>query len=304
MRKVLPYLFISTLLLTACAGNAAPPSGDLKVVASTTIVGDVVSQVGGDLIDLTVLFPPGADPHTFEPRPQDIAAISDAQVIVINGLGLEETLQPTLEANAGGPVVHASEGIEVLEFGGHKEEDHDREHESGDPHTWTDPNNVIVWVGNIAAALEKADPENAAGYQANAAAYISRLQELDLWIHTRVDSIPPGRRKLVTDHVVFGYFADEYGFEQVGFVVPAASTSAAPSAKELAELTDLIRELEAPAIFVSTTVNPALSEQIAQDAGAQVVFVYTGSLSESGAEAGDYLAFMRYDVEVIVAALK
>ena len=127
-------------------------------------MGDVTRQVGSDLIELTVLFPPGADPHTFEPRPQDVAAISEADVIVINGLGLEEALEPTLEANAKGVVVHASEGIEVLAFEG--EEHEGEEHEGGDPHTWTDPNNVIVWTENIAAALAEADPSNAATYRA------------------------------------------------------------------------------------------------------------------------------------------
>lgn len=302
--KLFPIFLVISLLLTACGSNASVGSDDgLKVVASTTIVGDVVNQVGGDLIDLTVLYPPGTDPHTFEPRPRDIAAISDADVVVIHGLELEETLESTLDANVNGLLLHAADGVETiaLESGEHADE---HAHEGSDPHTWTDPNNVIVWTRNIASALSEADPVNAAIYQSNAEAYINELRELDAWIRAQVESIPPEKRKLVTDHASFGYFADEYGFDQVGLVVASLSTNAAPSAKELAELTDAIREHKVPAIFVGTTVNPTLSEQVAGDTGAQIVFVYTGSLSEPGGKADSYLAFMKYNVMAIVEALK
>lgn len=302
IRKFIPVVVLASLLLTAC-GRATPsgPSG-LKVVTSSTIVGDVTRQVGSDLIELTVLFPPGADPHTFEPRPQDVAAISEADVIVINGLGLEEALEPTLEANAKGVVIHASEGIEVLAFEG--EEHEGEEHEGGDPHTWTDPNNVIVWTENIAAALADADPSNAATYRANADAYIASLRELDGWIRSEVEQIPAERRKLVADHLAFGYFAEEYGFEQIGALVGSFSTNAAPSAQELAALEDTIKAQNVTAVFVGKTVNPELAAQVAQDTGTKLVFLYTGSLSEAGGEADSYIKFMRYNVNAIVEALK
>jgi ABC-type Zn uptake system ZnuABC Zn-binding protein ZnuA len=299
------------MLLASCGNNTSATSSDgLQVVASTTIVGDVVARVGGNLINLTVLFPSGTDPHTFEPRPQDIAAISDADVVVIHGLDLEETLESTLASNVNGILVHAADGVEVLAFAKdeHEDEDHEaedeHEHEGGDPHTWTNPNNVMVWTQNIASALSEADSANATTYQANAEAYIDELRELDTWIRAKVKIVPAENRELVTDHATFRYFADEYGFEQVGLVVAASSTNAAPSAKELAELIDAIQEHNVPAIFVGTTVNPALAEQVAEDTGAQVVFLYTGSLSESGGEADSYLAFMKYNVDAIVEALK
>ena len=312
IRKLIPSFLLLVILAGCGTAPAGSPDTGLRVVASTTIIGDVVAQVGGDLINLTVLFPPGADPHTFEPRPQDIAAISDANVVVIHGLDLEETLNTTLDANVNGLLVHAAEGIDLLEFADdeheHEEEDHSGEeehaHEGIDPHTWTDPNNVIIWTENIASALSEADPANAEKYRSNAEAYINELRELDAWIRAQVDAIPAGKRALVTDHASFGYFADEYGFEQVGLVVASLSTNASPSAKELAELTDAIKEHNVPAIFVGTTVNPALSEQVASDTGAQVVFLYTGSLSEPGGEADSYLAFMKYNVMAIVEALK
>lgn len=299
----LSLLAIAVLLLSACGGAATEGGGRLKVVASTTIVGDVVAQVGGDRIELTVLFPPGADPHTFEPRPQDMAAISQAEVIVLNGLGLEEALEPVLETNATGLIVHASEGIEPLAFEG-EGEGNEHDHAGGDPHTWTDPNNVILWTENIAAALSQADPAHAAEYQANAEAYIAELRGLDAWIRAQAAQVPAERRKLVTDHLIFGYFAEEYGFEQVGALVGSFSTNAAPSARELAALEDLIRAQGVPAIFVGRDVNPALAEQVARDTGIRVVSLYSGSLGAPGGEADTYLKYMRYNVSAIIEALK
>ncbi|MGQ9833943.1 MAG: metal ABC transporter substrate-binding protein [Candidatus Villigracilaceae bacterium] len=306
-KLLLSLPLIVMLALSACSGVPVGREGRLNVVASTTIVGDVVAQVGGDLIELTVLFPPGANPHTFQPRPQDIAAISKAQVIILNGLGLEEALEPALKANATGTIVHASEGIEPLPFHGKKhahEGEGEHHHEGGDPHTWIDPNNVIVWAKNIAAALAAADPQHAAAYQANATAYIASLRDLDAWIRQQVAQVPVARRKLVTDHLLYGYFAQEYGFEQVGALIGSFSTNASPSAQELAALEDLIRAQNVPAVFVGKNVNPALAEQVAQDTGIRVVSLYTGSLSQPGGEADSYLKYMRYNVSAIVEALK
>jgi manganese/iron transport system substrate-binding protein len=299
-RKIIPFLVLISLL-AGCSSAPATTNSGLRVVASTTILGDVVSQVGGNLINLSVLFPIGADPHTFDPRPQDVAAISDAQVVFINGLGLEESLQPALDANAKGTVVAVSDGINVRTLDSAAAA---VEHGGADPHTWTDPNNVIIWTQNIAAALAKADPANAAAYQANANTYIASLRNLDAWIRSEVAQIPPERRKLVTDHYAFGYFADEYGFEQVGALVGSFSTNASPSAQEIAALEDTIRAQKVPAVFIGTTVNASLAEQVAQDTGTKIVPVYTGSLTVPGGDAGSYLTFMRYNVNAIVGALK
>ena len=301
IRKLFPVFIMLSLLLVACGSSPAVSKDGLKVVASTTIVGDVVAQVGGDMIDLTVLYPTGVDPHTFDPRPKDVAAISRADIVIIQGLGLERTLEPLLEANMTGTLVHAADGIDVLALSG---DGHADGHDSGDPHTWMDPNNVITWTQNIAAALSQADPANAQKYQANADTYIAELHDLDTWIRTQVETVPAGKRQLVTDHSSFGYFARAYGFEQVGSVVAALSTNASPSAKEIADLIATIKEKHVPAIFVGKTVNPSLAEQVAKDTGVKVVFVYTGSLSEPGGEADSYIKFMRYNVNAIVEALK
>jgi manganese/iron transport system substrate-binding protein len=303
----LPVLFL-LLLLSACSSGGrqgSPPDGRLQVVATTSIVGDVVGNIGGELIELTVLVPPGGDPHTFEPRPQDIAAVSDAQVVFASGLGLEEALKGVLEANVKGTLVEVSDGLAVIPLQDKDEhEGAQPEHGTGDPHTWMDPNNVIIWAGNIATALAEADTTNRATYQTNAESYIAELRELDAWIRQQVEQVPPKQRKLVSDHAVLGYFAAEYGFEQVGLVIPALSSSAAPSAQELAALVDAIRAQDVQAILVGTTVNPALSEQVADDTGAELVFIYTGSLSQPGGVASSYIQLMRYNVQAIVDTLK
>jgi len=269
----------------------------LRVVATTTIVGDVVRAVGDDAIELTVLLPLNADPHTYEPTPQDIIAVSDAHIIFVNGAGLEAFLEHLLEsAGSRTPVVSVSEGIELRRFV-----------EKGrgvDPHVWFNPNNVITWTHNIERTLSHFDPAHAELYQANAQKYEQALEELDAWIEEQVSQIPPERRKLVTDHQAFGYFADRYGFEQVGAIFPSFSAGAEPSAQEVAELEEKIRRLGVPAIFVGTTVNPALAQRIAQDTGVKVVPLYTGSLSSSDGPAASYIDLMRYNVTAIVNALK
>jgi ABC-type Zn uptake system ZnuABC Zn-binding protein ZnuA len=303
---------IAILLLSSCTtqGGASRTSDGLKIVASTSLIGDVVRQVAGADAALDILIPAGADPHTFEPRPQDLVAISEADVVFINGLDLEAALEPTLQANIRGLQVAVSEGIEVLPFE-HSAKPRDEEqsteedeHSAGDPHVWMDPNNIILWVDNIATTLMQLDPQNAEFFQQNAETYTAELISLDRWIREQVAQIPVGQRKLVSDHASFGYFAAEYGFTQVGLVVPSLSTNAAPSAQELAVLVDEIKTQNVKAIFVGTTVNPTLSQQVAADTGAQVVYVYTGSLSEPGSQADTYLKFMRYNITAIVNALK
>ena len=323
--------FILTILAVLIAGCAPRPAGQpaageaLKVIATTSIVGDVVRQVGGESIELTVLLPLGADPHSFEPTPQDVSAISEADVVFANGAGLEVFLDPLLEnAGAADKVIRVSDGIVLLEgTGEHEGEEHAEEgegephegeeehqegeehgHAGGDPHTWTDPINVLLWVDNIAAALSQLDPENADTYRENASQYKESLEELDAWIRAELEQVPEENRLLVTDHQIFAYFAARYGFEQVGAIVPGYSTMAEPSAQDLARLEDAIQALGVKAIFVGNTVNPSLAERVAEDTGTALVFLYSDSLSEPGGEAGNYLDFMRYNVSAISEALR
>jgi manganese/iron transport system substrate-binding protein len=277
----------------------------LQVVATTNIVGDVARNVGGDHTALTVLMPPGVDPHAFEPTPQDIAAVSRAHVVFANGAGLEAFLNRLLEsAGAGDRVVPLSQGIQLLKTSAGPAGAQDHDGEDGDPHTWTDPNNVILWARNAASALSSLDPANAEAYEAHAQAYITELEALDAWIREQVAQIPENRRYLVTDHLMFAYLAQAYGLEQIGTIFPSYSTLAEPSAQEVARLEDAIREVGVPAVFVGKTVNPALAERVAADTGVQLVFLYTGSLSEPRGQAATYIDYMRFNVNAIVAALR
>jgi len=317
-RTLFFFSLVFSLALAACA-PASPqptpqPASKISVVATTSIVADIVRQVGREYVDVLVLLPLGTDPHDYTPAPQDIAKISAAQVVFANGAGLEEFLEPLIEnAGASDRLVKVSDGIELHDFGDvhldeEKEDEHAEEEDSkykgGDPHTWVDPNLVKVWVENIRAELTKLDPANAGAFQANAAAYLVELDNLDAWIREQVALIPEANRKIVTDHQVFGYFAERYGFEQVGAIIPGYSTLAAPSAQEIAALQDAIRVLGVKAVFVGETVNPTIAQRVAEDTGTQLVLVYHGSLSEPGGPADNYLDFIRYNVTAKVEALK
>lgn len=288
---------------------AALPAGQtVNVLATINIVGDVVRQIGGETIVLTTLIPASANPHAFAPTPQDVAAIAEADVVFINGLGLEEFFAPLIE-NSGidtNHILSVSDGIEAIEFADEHdassaEEEHD--HGSVDPHVWLNPLNVRVWADNIAAALSALDPANASTYATNAAAYQEELELLDADIQQQAAQISEANRKLVTDHDSLGYFADRYGFEVIGAIIPAYSSAAQPSAQELAALQEAIQAYNVPAVFVDTTVNPQLAEQLSRDTGIQLVPIYTGSLSEADGPAATYVDMMRYNVNVIVSGL-
>lgn len=306
IRSSLLAALAALVSLSACQKPAGPPgtrpgeSDRLRLLATTTILGDVVRQIGGEAVSLSVLLPPHADPHTFEPAPQDLIALSQADLVFVNGAGLEQPLLPRLENALGEAgarkIISASEGLELLRFaGGQADPDHPA---AGgyDPHVWFDPNNVIHWTYNIERALSQRDAANAEAYAANAEAYREQLRALDAWIREQVARIPSEDRKLVTDHLTLGYFAARYGFEQIGAVIPGFSTAAEPSAQQLAELETAIRQADVRAIFVGTTVNPRLAERVADDTGIRLVSLYT--------ETGDYLELMKYDVNAIVEALE
>lgn len=306
--KQLVFWGLTIFLLAACGSTPQATSGQLKVVATTTIVGDVVHTIAGQSIELTVLLPPGADPHNYEPSPQDLAKIADADLIVLNGAGLEEVLEPLIE-NAGGrgKVIHLSEGITLLDSSiGHDDETPEttQADTQGDPHVWTDPNNILIWVDHLEAALSEMNSTQAELYKTNAAGYRVALKELDEWVHIQVDQMPPENRQLVTDHLEFTYFAVRYGFTLAGAVIPNYSTTADTSAQELAALEDTIRSLGVQAIFVGNTTNPDLAQRVANDTGVQLVPLLTGSLTEPGGGAETYLEYIRYNVNAIVQALK
>lgn len=313
--KGLAFFFLLMAVLTACSSTTegGEESTKVQVVATTTLVGDVVRVVGGDLIDLTIMLPAGGDPHGFNPTPQDVTRAAQANVVFINGLDLEEFMAEMLEnAAAEMNIVEMSAHIEAIPLGeDHTDEDeHDDEeddahgHGEFDPHVWWNPLYVATWADEVAEELARLDTENEAVYEMNAAAYRQELVTLDEWINEQVAQIPVENRILITDHDSLGYFVNAYGFELVGTVFPGLSTQAEPSAQNLAELTTTIRAYGVPAVFVGTTVNQSLANQVAQETGTEIIPIYTDSLSDKDGPAATYLAFMRWNVETIVDALK
>lgn len=280
----------------------------LRVVATTSLVADVVRHVGAEAVDVTQLLPYGADPHGYLATPQDLQRVTEAHLVLINGFGLEESLLDDLQAASETDRVSISEGISprrLLEEGADHHAEAEGDHSHGvDPHVWMDPTKVMVWSENTARALSALDPANGGGYRTNAEAYRQELESLDRWIERQASTLPSDERLLVTDHLVFGYFADRYQFEMIGAVVPAYSTQAEPSARELAALQDLIESRGVRAVFVGITANPTLARRVSDDLGVPLVPLYTGSLSDRGGPAATYVEMMEYDVGAIVEALR
>ncbi|MDP9364002.1 MAG: zinc ABC transporter substrate-binding protein [Chloroflexota bacterium] len=273
--------------------------GPLVVVATTGILADLVAQVGGERVEVVSLLPANADPHDFEPAPEDLVRVEGADSVVRHGLGLDEWSEGLIEnADAELPVIVATEGIETRPSD-------DEEFAEGDPHVWFDPMRTGEMVRNIAAGLSEVDPDGEATYQARGDAYAAELRVLDAAIQAAIDTVPRERRKLVTNHDALGYYADRYGLEIVGTVIPGLETTAEPSAREVATLIEAIEREGVPAIFAENTTSPALAEELAAEAGVRVVDdLYTDSLGEPGSGADTYLGLMRTDTTLIVEALR
>jgi ABC-type Zn uptake system ZnuABC Zn-binding protein ZnuA len=305
-----------TLVLPPLTPVTLAAGEKLQVVATLNLIGDVARRVGGDQIELTTLLPVGADPHSYSPTPTDLRALNQAHVLLMNGLGLEESLMPVLENSDGSAIlVSVNAGVALLEAaeGEHADKEHadeadhhegeEDEHGGVDPHTWTSVRNVQQWVANMEQLFSGLDPANAATYQTSAKQYAAQLDALENELTSALAGLPEAKRKLVTDHKVLGYFAAHYGFQVVGAVIPGMSALAEPSAQELAALHDQIQQEGVTAIFVGASVSPSVVEQLAADLGIQVVTLYTESLSAADGPAATYLDFMRHNVAAIVAAL-
>ncbi len=309
VRRVVAVSVLMITMLAACGttGSLGTQNGKPNVVATTTLVGDTVRRVAGDAVNLTVLLPPGTDGHSYEPTPQNIAAVADADVVFANGLGYEAFLQ-SLITNAGdaAKVVEVSKNITLLTFAaeGQRAEQSSDEGHGVDPHVWFNPLNVASWTSVIADQLSTLDAPNATIYKTNAEKYQAELQQLDNALKAQFARIPPERRKLVTDHDTFGYLANHYNFDLVGAVIPSTSSTAEPSAQEIAALEEAVKKYNVPAIFVANEVNASVAERITTDTGTRLVPVYVESLSKSGGPADTYIAFMKYNAAAITNGLK
>jgi len=302
----LPMAF--ALLLAALCG-AAPALADaqkLRVVATFSILGDLVAQVGGDRVAVTTLVKPDADAHGYAPAPSDARTVAAADLVVVNGLGLEGWIDRLIKASGTkAPVVVASKGIRPIEEAedhGHGHgQDHAHDHHA-DPHAWQSIANAKVYVANIRDGLVARDPAHAAEYAARAQTYLGELDALEKDVRDTIAKIPPARRRIITTHDAFGYFTAAYGLT---FIAPqGVSTDSEASPRDVARIVRQIRAEKIPAVFLETIADPRLLEQIARESGAAVGGkVYSDALSGPGGPAPTYLAMMRNNLAAFAKAL-
>jgi ABC-type Zn uptake system ZnuABC Zn-binding protein ZnuA len=286
------FITITLLMITACTNETQITSSrGIKVLAAESFLTDIAQQVAGNRIKVEGLIPIGMEPHAYEPAPRDVARVAESNLLIISGAGLEEWLKGIL-TNIGGSekIIEASSGLTAM---------------NGDPHFWLNPQLMLTYVDNIRDAMARIDTDGKDEYASNAAAYKQKLLELDAWIKQEVEKIPPENRLLVTNHETLGYFASRYGFQVIGSLVASLSSEAAPSPRELAQLSDNLKTLPVRVIFLDVGSNPNLAEQIAAETKAQIITsLYSESLSPAGGPAATYLEMMKHNVSVIVSALQ
>ena len=302
------------VLLVACGGKSggdkatttganAPfatiaPGKQATVAATTTQIQDFVKNVGGGRVTVSGILKPNVDPHDYEPTVEVANAIAKADIVFVHGVGLDAWMDKTVKTgNAKAPVITATSGIKLLKG--------DENEPEGDPHLWFDPTLVQIMVTNIADALAKVDPANAATYQANAKAYGDQLTQFDNQLKGIFNQVPKEQRKLVTNHDAFQYLAKRYDLTIVGAVIPSISDSAEPSAKQVNDLIDTIKKEKVKAIFAETSANPTVARQVAKETGIAIIdTLYGDTMGEPGSDADTYLKMMAYDATTIANALK
>ena len=298
--RLLALVCAPAMVLTVTGCVETSPDRPL-IVVTTNILGDVVSQVAGDEAEVLTLMKPDADPHSFEISAREASRLHDADLIVSNGLGLEEGLQQHLDSAAADDVPEfvAGERIDVLDYA-----DGDATG-APDPHFWTDPARMIDVVTGLEAALSGIDDVDAAVIAGNAASYLDELGHLEVEMTDAFAGIPEQRRALVTNHHVFGYLAERFGFRVIGAIIPGGTTLAAPSASDLRDLVGAVEDAGVPTIFAESSQPDRLAQVLADEAGidVSVVELYTESLTAPGAGADSYLTMMRVNTERIVTGL-
>jgi len=280
------------ICLVLAAASPACAQGRLKVVASFSILGDFVKNVGGDRVEVTTLVGPNGDVHVYTPAPADAKKIADARLVVVNGLGLEGWL-PRLVQSSGSKaeIVTATDGIVPLKSGS-----------AADPHAWQSVPNAKIYVANIRDALVAADPSDAEVFRANADGYLAKLDSLDHDVRAAVAQIPPARRKVISTHGAFGYFGAAYG---VDFIAPlGVSTDSEASARDIADIITQIRAAKIPAVFVENISDDRLIQRISAETGAGIGgMLYSDSLTDEKGDAPTYIDMVRHNIKALNHAL-
>jgi len=295
---LLPGLAALLVVAAGCGGSgtARGETGGVDVVATTTQIGDWTRQVAGSLGHVRQLLQPNTDPHDYEPRPADVEATAQAAVVLENGDGLDQWMDEVVDEAGGSPeVVVLGDRVPVKLPGATS---------GSDPHWWHDPRDAIAAVTQIRDALIGADPDHAAAYRRNTSRYVAQLRRLDRAFAACIARVPPAQRKLVTDHDAFGYLASRYGMDVIGAVIPSQTTQAQPSARDTARLIELARRERVRAIFPESSLNAALAETIAREAGASADYtLYGDTLGPKGSSGSTYLAMEAANARALTAGL-
>ena len=314
IRRTLLALAVGASTLTL--SGTAFAADKVKVVASFSILGDMVHEIGGEHVELTTLVGPDGDAHVYEPTPSDVRAVGAAKLLVVNGLQFEGWMTRLAEtASFKGSEVIASTGIAPIPFAAEEEEDHAAEaagaapeaagehHHVNDPHAWQDLSNGAVYAENIVEGLSAADPANAAEYRANADAFIAEIKAMDAAVKSELAAIPEAQRRAVTSHDAFGYFAKAY---DIDFIAPeGVSTESEASAADVAKIIDQIRREKISAVFVENVSDPRLIDRIASETSARIGgTLYSDALSGPDGPASTYLKMFQNNIDQIVKALK
>ena len=298
MRLFMPIAVAIALLLALPAGAHA--ADKIKAVASFSILGDMVREVGGDRVEVTTLVGPDGDAHVYEPTPADARNLAASNILFVNGLGFEGWMD-RLEKSSGfkGPVVVASKGVSPRQM---VEDENGKTEEITDPHAWQSLANGKIYVANIRDGLIAADPNGKAIYEANAAAYLDAITKEEAAVKDTLGKLPKDRRRIITSHDAFGYFGTAYGLEVVA--PEGVSTESEASAKDVAKIIRQIKAEKIPAVFVENITDHRLLDQIARETGAKIGgTLYTDALSEPDGPAPTYLGMFRHNTEVLSQAL-
>ena len=318
------FVFASFLVLMAVMGcqsaDSTPPTDEilqlptvspvlgldqrpLRIVATTSLIGDVVDQIGRSAIDLTVLIPPNQDSHLFEPTTADIVAMEESDFIFVNGWELEASLTKSLVGVAGKVVPISAEIVPII--GGEHDEHDEQEHGGVDPHVWFDIDNVKQWAKNVATVLASADPAHREQYENRYQSYLAELNALQKEVTTQLSVIPVAERKFVTGHEAFAYFARSQQFQLIGAVIPALTTGVEPSPRDLATLVDLMKKEQICAIFVDQSADPSLAKTVGAELkscpSVKILPLYSESIGSG--DAGSYIAIYRANVQQILDGL-
>ena len=290
------FILTASLIISGCSKTNENNTGKIKAVSTITIINDVVKNIGKDKVEAISICGVGIDPHTYKSKPDDVKEISKSEIVFTNGFTLEHWIEEIIH-NSGGnkAVITVTNGVTPLtdETG----------HGDPDPHAWFNVLNVKVYADNIAKGLSDIDPANKDYYKKNAEEYKAKLDELDSWIKTEIAKIPQDKRVLITSHDAFRYFGKAYGLDVRG--LQGISTEAKIRTEDVAKLIDLIKEKKLKSVFIETSVNPKVLEQISSETGATVGgTLFSDSIGNEGTPEGEYIGAVKHNVNAIVNALK